>query len=49
LVIAEAVRCLSGEHRYAVIDLSLRDLAETQAIEATDAPPATNLGFSRLT
>jgi len=48
LVIAEATRYLAGEHRYAVIDASLRDLAARLAVEAVDPPPARNLGFSRL-
>jgi hypothetical protein len=49
LVIAEATRYLLGEHRYSVIDASLRDLSSVHAVEAVDPPPAGNPGFARLT
>lgn len=48
LVIAEATRALAGQHRYGVMDLSLRDLAGTQAVEAADVPAIANTGFARL-
>ncbi len=48
LVISEAIRYLAGEHRYAVVDATLRDLAALQAVEATDPSPAGNPGFARL-
>ena len=48
LVIAEATRYLAGEHRYAVIDVTLRDLAARGVVEAVAPPPAGNPGFARL-
>jgi hypothetical protein len=48
LVISEAIRYLAGEHRYSVVDATLRDLAALQAVEATDPPFAGNPGFARL-
>jgi hypothetical protein len=47
-VVAEATRYLLDEHRYTVIDTSLRNLALREAVEAVDPPPAGNPGFARL-
>lgn len=47
LVVAEAVRALRADHRYAVIDASLRDLATVVAVEAV-APAVANLGYADL-
>jgi molybdopterin/thiamine biosynthesis adenylyltransferase len=48
LVMAEAVRGLVGEHRYAVIDGSLRDLSCRRAVEEVNASPVKNPGYARL-
>lgn len=45
LVVAEAVRAAMGQHRYAVLDGSLRDPVRRTAIRRADSTKATNLGF----
>jgi len=47
-VVAEATKKQLDEHRYTVIDISLRNLALREAVEAVDPPPAGNPGFARL-
>lgn len=48
LVVAEAIRSLRGDHRYSVIDGSLRDLRRVGAVQITDAPPIPNTGYAAL-
>lgn len=47
LVVAEAIRCLRGEHRHEVLSTSLRDLDTTAAV-AADAPAMGSVGFTGL-
>lgn len=47
LVVAEAMRCLRGEHHHEVLTTSLRDLDTTAAVPA-DAPPMGSVGYTGL-
>lgn len=46
LAIAEAIRTIQGGQRYAVVDVTLRDLATIRRVEATE--PVDNTGFGYL-
>jgi hypothetical protein len=48
MVIAEAVRALRHEHRYEVIDGSLRGLEGIRAVAIDGARPIDNTGFGYL-
>lgn len=48
VAIAEATRAIRGDHRYAVVDFSLRDLARIRAIQVHKGHPIPNTGFGRL-